>query len=129
MKILFTLLIFWLILWVNFIARDLYKRGDLAEYKVLLKSDYEGKHARTYGERLYEFLSFAKNNIPSNAHYEFVGIKPRSLDSRRGIYYLYPCLKRGKPDYLLVYDTKGFRKSGFHIYAKLDETRFVLKKD
>ncbi|UCD55224.1 MAG: hypothetical protein JSV93_00055 [Candidatus Omnitrophota bacterium] len=120
--------IIWLVLWINFIARDFYKHGNFTRYKILARSNYEGKHAYTYGKHFYEFLKFAKNNIPEDAHYEFAGIEDLSLDSRRGIYYLYPRLKSGNPDYLLVYDAVRARKNGFKLHAKLDERRFVLRR-
>ena len=123
------IIIIWIVLWINFIARDLYTRGYLNEYKILARSDYEEKHAQVYGKRFYEFLKFAKDIIPPNERYDFVGINNFSLDGRRGIYYLYPRLKKEKADYLLVYGVQGFRKDGFRVHAKLDKTRIILKRD
>lgn len=123
------ILIIWIVLWVNFIARDFYKIGKFAEYKDLLRCDTEGKRSRTYGARFYEFLKFAKNSIPEDSIYDFVGVNDFSLESRRGIYYLYPRLKKEGPRYLLIYDEAGFQRKGFSLYAKLDGSRFILKRD
>ena len=100
-KIIKLVLIVWCVLWLNFIARDLYKRGLLDEYKILARSNAEGKHTYTYGKRFYEFLKFAKSNMPRDAFYDFVGINDFSLESRRGIYYLYPLIQSKTPDYIL----------------------------
>ncbi|MGB2706254.1 MAG: hypothetical protein WBC74_05320 [Candidatus Omnitrophota bacterium] len=121
-------LIIWCILWLNFIARDLYKRGLWDEYKILARSNAEEKRAYTYGKRFYEFLKFAKDNIPPDTFYDFEGIDNFSLESRRGIYYLYPDVKTEYPAYILVYDRPGFAKSGFVRYATLDNGRFILKR-
>jgi len=119
----------WLLLWINFITRDLFKHGRLEDYKILIASDAYGKHAYTYGERFYEFLKFARESMPEHADYNFAGVKDMSLDSRRGIYYLYPALKNEFPAYILVYNVPGFKKERFRIHAKLDNARFILKRD
>ena len=119
----------WFILWANFIARDLYKKGYFTDYNILARSNSEEKHAYTYGRDFYELLKFAKNAIPENASYDFTGVKDFSVESRRGIYYMYPLLRNKNPDFLLVYDTRGFEKDGFRIYAELDDERFILKKE
>jgi|GEM_PF-894525 len=118
----------WCILWLNFVARDLYRKGLLDEYKVLAKGDYEEKHAITYGERFYEFLKFVKNNVPEETFYDFAGLDDVSLDSRRGVYYLYPRTKIKHPIYVLVYEKPGYTKDGFAHYAALDNGRFILKR-
>ena len=122
------ILIIWVILWVNFIARDLFRKGYIRDYRALIKRDAEGKRSYTYGDRFYEFLKFAKSTIQGKSDYEFVGVDDGSLASRRGIYYLYPCLKKEGPEYLLVYNVPGYRRDGFSLYAKLDNERFILKK-
>ncbi len=122
-----TLLI-WCLLWLNFTARDLYKGGRLDEYKILARSDAEGKRACTYGRRFYEFLKFAKVILPEEAFYDFAGVKDFSLESRRGIYYLYPGMKVERPVYILVYEKPGYARDGFARYAELDNGCFILKK-
>ncbi|OGW75394.1 MAG: hypothetical protein A2Z72_03000 [Omnitrophica bacterium RBG_13_46_9] len=119
----------WIILWVNFMGRDLYRKKYLDEYRILVKCTSEEKRARTYGEHFYEFLRFAKTHVPGSASYGFAGVEDFSLASRRGIYYLYPCLKKQNPDYVLAYGIPGFEKDGFSVYARLDNTRFILKRE
>ena len=123
-----SLFFLWCVLWLNFIARDLYKRGRLNDYKILARSDAEGKRAYTYGKRFYEFLKFVKESIPPDTFYDFVGIDNFSLQSRRGIYYLYPDIKTEHPAYILVYEKPGYTKDGFARYATLDNGRFILKR-
>jgi len=123
-----VVLIIWCVLWLNFTARDLYKRGRWNEYKVLARSDAEGKHALTYGRRFYEFLEFTKNNTPGDTFYDFAGVKDFSLESRRGIYYLYPDIKVKQPAFILVYEKPGYTRDGFARHATLDNGRFILKR-
>ena len=76
-----------------------------------------------------DLLKFAKNNIPENASYKFSGVNELSIQGRRGVYYKYPALKKENPEYIIVYDKPGFKKDGFRIFQKLDNGRFLLKKD
>ena len=103
-KILFAILTVWLILWANFIARDLYKRGYLEDYITLARSNTEEKHSFTYGRHFYEFIKFAKETMPKNTHYDFKGLNEFSISSRRAIYFLYPFLRKKNANYILVYD-------------------------
>ena len=126
--VIYLILSVWIILCVNFILRDLYKRGDLHDYRELVFSSAEEKHAITYGRQFFEFLEFAKKNIPKDARYRFSGVKEFSLDQRRGAYYMYPAVSVEDPDYILVYgSTRGV--SGFNVFKSLDKTRLILKKD
>ncbi len=127
-KIIKIILVIWCVLWLNFIARDLYKKGLLGEYKILAQNDAEGKRAHTYGERFYEFLKFAKDYMPRETFYDFAGKDDFSLEMRRGVYYLYPGVKTKHPVYILVYDRPGYLKDGFEYFAKLDNGRFMLKR-
>jgi len=91
----------WIVLWLNFTARDLYKRGDLADYKALIALSPGEKHAYVYGRDFYEFLKFAKKTMPEDASYELTGIERGSLEWRRAVYYLYPSVQTENPDYVL----------------------------
>lgn len=124
-----TLIFIWVILWINFTTRDLYRRGHLRDYIILAASNAEEKHAYTYGEEYYEFLKFAKTSMPEGAFYDFAGISDFSLNSRRGMYYLYPCLKSKTPEYILVYKQElPYVKQGFRLLSALDKERFILKR-
>jgi len=122
------LLCIWIVLWINFIARDLYKKKRLREYKSLLASNADQKHSLTYGEHFYEFLKLSEEQMPENSYYDFVGIKELSLAWRRGVYFLYPKLMKPGAEYILVYDELTYRKDGYRVFAKLDEKRYILKK-
>ena len=96
-----VIIIVWLALWVNFIARDLFVRGYVKDYVNLAAKDAEGQRAYTYGKQFYEFLKLAKNDIPQNKSFKFTGIDAFSLAHRRAVYYLYPLLEKDNPDYIL----------------------------
>jgi len=108
-----VVLIIWCVLWANFTARDLYKKGKLKDYKILLKSNAEGKHAFVYGRRFFEFLEFAKSQMPESARFDLIGFGDFSLDGRRAMYYLYPRLRAKNPEYIL---------------RKLDNGEFVFEQ-
>ena len=128
-----VIFVIWVSLWINFIARDLIKKGYARDYLVLATKSAEDKRAYTYGEHFYEFLKFAKYIIPSNAKYRFAnsanpsGGDP-SLDYRRGIYYLYPLVVGEDPEYILAYKTKGYEEEGFSLYAGFDDDSFILMR-
>lgn len=123
----YVFIIAWIALWINFIMRDLIKRGDLYDYKALIARDATGKKSYTYGDRLFKFLSFCKNILPKSANYDLVGIEEFSLRERRAIYYLYPHIKKEKPSFLLVFDRPGFKRRGYVLYRELDNSTFILK--
>lgn len=127
-KIFRILVIIWVVLWINFIARDLFRKRCLKDYIALAGCNAEEKHAYTYGKGLYEFLKFVKNHVPEESRYELEGIEEFSLDSRRSMYYLYPLLKEKYPEYILVYGKKGYGKHDFERYRKLDEENCILRK-
>ncbi|MCQ9207337.1 MAG: hypothetical protein NG740_05640 [Omnitrophica bacterium] len=105
-KIFHILLTIWIILWINFIVRDLLKRGDLQDYRALVTKDAEGKHAHTYGEQFYKFLKFIKREIRENKSYKLVGVENLSLAHRRAVYFLYPALEKESPDYVAYYNDR-----------------------
>ena len=105
-KIFHILIAVWIILWINFIARDLFKSGDLRDYKALAAKDAEGKRAYTYGEQFYKFLKFVKQEIPEGESYKLVGVKNLSLAHRRAVYFLYPALEKVNPGYVAYYNDR-----------------------
>lgn len=121
----------WVVLWGNFMIRDLTKGGGLKEYKVLLSRDAGGKASYVYGDRLFEFLEFSKANLPKGAAYDTAGTElgvRDSADSRRVVYYLYPHMKVSDAEYLLVFDMPGYTRPGYDIFKALDDRRFILQK-
>jgi hypothetical protein len=121
------LLIVWIIFWINFNMRDLFKRGLIKDYRALISKNYEGKISYTYGDDFFELLKFVKKNMPKNSTYKFIGIEEGSLESRRGIYYLYPLLQSKTPDYIIVYKERT-QVPGYRVFKKLDNNRFILKR-
>ena len=117
----------WIILWINFILRDLFKKGLFYDYAALIKRDAEGRRSYVYGDYLYAFLRLSKQKLPAGSTYSFIDGKEYSIDYRRSAYYLYPLLQSDKPDYILVYNT-AYQKKGYTLFAELDSNRYILKR-
>lgn len=126
-KIVLILFSIWIVLWVNFILRDLFVRGDFADYKVLLTRDRAGKTSYAYGDRLFKFLNFCKESLPEQASYALLGVEKLSLADRHVTYYLYPHIRKENPDFLLIFNTPGFNKEGYRSYKRLNEETFILR--
>lgn len=122
------LLIAWVILWVNFMTRDLLRKGDFNDYKILIARDAPGKKSYTYGDSLFEFLRFSEKALPKNTDYKLVGIEEFSLSQRRAVYHLYPCIETKSPRFLLVFNKPAFKQRGYGLYKKLDNSRFILRR-
>ena len=124
----YAFFILWVVLWINFMARDLSKKGDLEDYRALMSRNVAGKRAYAYDERLFQFFDFCKNATPASVTYDFIGIKEFSLDWRRGIYYLYPRTRGEDPKFLFVFDRPDFHKVEYKLYKKMDNSRFILER-
>ena len=126
-----VLVLVWVVLWINFVARDFYAKGYLGEYYALARATAREKHALTYGTHFYDFLEFVKQNTPEDARYGLRGIKEDSLDGRRAMYYLYPRLVSSTPAYIFVYSDTGTKSnlaqevSGFRLYRKSDQGFYI----
>ncbi len=118
----------WIILWAFFTARELFMKGALRDYKILLSRSLDGKRAYVTGDRLYEFLVFSNEKLPPTASYRLVGLEEGSIDKRRSTYYLYPHLEKPVADFVLIYDAFGISKSGYETFCELDTTRYILRK-
>lgn len=128
----------WIILWLNFIARDLIKKRYFNDYRILLSCDEASKRSYIYGDDLFEFIDFCKDALPKSSNYNFISLeKPYlesidleepSLEYRRAIYYLYPHIKKKKADFLLVFNKPGFRKKEYTLYKRLDNFSFILRR-
>ncbi|MFH1593065.1 MAG: hypothetical protein ABID09_00020 [Candidatus Omnitrophota bacterium] len=119
---------FWVILWVNFLIRDLFVKGQIHDYAILAGSGSAGRRSHVYGEPFFGLLMLSKESLSEEASFKFAGVADMSIDHRRGIYYLYPRVEKEDPDYILVYGSEGFEKEGYDLCAALDKQRFVLKK-
>ena len=118
----------WLILWVNFMLRDLFVHGEMSDYENLIGKSEEGKRAYVYGEYLYGLLVFAKGRIPENGSYAFIGVEPYTIEYERSVYYLYPLLESKDPEYLIVCNRAQYAKEPYKPFAELDKDRFILKR-
>lgn len=118
----------WVVLWIWFVVRDLFLKDNIDSYRVLLTRSLEGKRSYVTGDRLYEFLKFTAGKLPKEVFYNFIGLTPDSIENRRAVYYLYPLIEKEKPDYILVYDRPGFEEEGYALAAKMDESRYILKR-
>ncbi len=109
-RLVFTaLLAVWIALWVNFIFRDLFRKGRLHDYIEAYKRNAEGKYSYVYGDRFFEFLEFSKKSMPPGSTYTFEGVEDLSIDHRRGVYYLYPNVyDKNDPDYILIFTADDF---------------------
>jgi len=116
----------WILLWINFILRDLFHRGTFYDYKNMVGKDAEARRSYVYGDDLYEFLKFSKDKIPSSTTYDLVGVEDFSIEYRRSVYYLYPLLEDGDAEYLLVYNKPSYRNVRYKRFADLDRNRFIL---
>ena len=118
----------WIALWISFIARELFAKGNIRDYRVLLSRSLEGKRYYVVGDKLYEFIAFCKKTVPIGSAYHLIGIEDGAVDKIRAIYYLYPNVKRDEPEYIFVYDKPAVKKAGYSLFAKLDDNRYILKK-
>ncbi len=93
----------WVGLWLLFIARELFVKDNLRDYRTLATRTLEEKHAYVTGDRLYGFLKSCKENLPPRATYRLIGIEEGSIEKRRAVYYLYPLIESSDPDFILAY--------------------------
>lgn len=118
----------WVALWAFFMARGVFLKGGLDDYRCLLRQSVEGKRSYTAGARLYEFLVFCNGRLPAGASYELAGIEDQSHDQRRASYYLYPHVEKKGSDYKLVYGLADAAQDGCEVFARLDADRYILKR-
>ncbi|MBU0605676.1 MAG: hypothetical protein KKH77_05255 [Candidatus Omnitrophica bacterium] len=98
LKILF---IVWVVLWIGFLARELFVKNNIRDYKNLLTRTLEGKRSYVTGDRLYDFLTYCKTTMPENSAYNIIGMDEGALESRKAVYYLYPNVKTADPDFII----------------------------
>jgi len=130
-KILKIAFLIWLVLWANFILRDLFRKGDINDYKALLSRDsLEAKHSYVTGDVFYEFVKFCRDSLPPGSSYELIGMEKGSLTRRQAAYYLYPNLEEeGVSDFMLVYKASRPGPAGdYELFRSLDNERYILKR-
>ncbi|MDD5435960.1 MAG: hypothetical protein PHX20_00220 [Candidatus Omnitrophica bacterium] len=128
LRIFYVTLAAWMVLWGWFLIRDIFVKGGIKHYKVLITRPFEGKRSYVTGDRLYEFLAFSRANLPPDSSFSIVGLKEGDVERVRAAYYLYPRLETDDPQYVLVYDAPDIEREGYYQIAKLDGSRYILKK-
>lgn len=128
-KTFYIVLTVWVVLWLHFMMRELFLKGSIYDYKILLGRDLDGKRSYITGDRLYEFIVFSGRIIPAGATADFIGVEEDSVDRVRAAYYLFPVLIQKGANYMLVYDPPqaGVIRN-YEPFAKLDDSRYVLKR-
>jgi hypothetical protein len=127
-KIFVLVFLIWVVLWISFLTRDIFVKGGLRDYKVLAHRSLEGKRAYVTGDSLYEFLVFCNDKLPERAAYRWVKTDKADHARRRATYYLYPHLESEEADFILVFNEPFSIRPGYEIFYKLDDTRYILKK-
>lgn len=128
-KLLKIILIFWIIIFVFFFLRMLFKKNYIKQYFGLVGKSLAEKQSFLFGENFVKFFNYCIKNLPPSSTYKLVGIKTDSIEYARAIYYLYPNLKSENPDFILVFETNEFVEIGYTKLSSLDENNFILKKD
>jgi len=118
----------WIGLWLFFVARELVIKDNIRDYRALVTRSLEDKHAYITGEDLYCFLKFCKANLPGRATYRLIGVEGDSIEKRRAVYYLYPLLESGDPDFILVYGSCIAKEAGYMMVAGLGESGCIMQK-
>ncbi|MFH1996340.1 MAG: hypothetical protein ABIJ27_04995 [Candidatus Omnitrophota bacterium] len=126
-RIIIAVGIAWISLWILFLGRELLYKGTFKTYRELSSRSLDAKRSYVTGDRFYEFLMFCRERLPAGSSYRWEGVLYGSIEQRRALYYLYPCLEKEKPEYLLVYNGPGQPAGAGGVFAKLDETRCIIK--
>lgn len=127
-KILILLLIAWTILWIFFEGRELVYKKNINDYMALAGMTPEEARSYVTGRELYEFIAFCRKSLPRSASYRFTGIEEGSLDHRRAVYYMYPCIEKDPAEYVLVFGTPYSARADEKMFARLDDKRYIIKK-
>jgi len=125
-RILKIVFIAWIALWLMFAVRELFIKANVRDYKALLGRSLEGKHAYITGQPLYDFLAYCKKALPEKATCELVGLEEGSLEARRSVNCLYPLVKSGDPDYILVFNKAGYAREGYKSFAGMSADTYIL---
>lgn len=126
-KILKFIIFIWIILWLLFIIRPLFKQKYLEQYIKLIGKPLEERRAYVYKEELYDFLKFCQIHIPLGSTYKLVGLKEDSVDKVRAVYYLYPnIINLLEPQFILVFNLKNYREPAYRIYTLMNEANYIL---
>jgi hypothetical protein len=118
----------WVAAWLFLVARELFVKDNLRDYRELFGRSIDGKHAYVVGDKLYDFLALCQKTLPPGATYSLAGIEEGSLDKRRAVYMLYPALEKADADYLLVYGGSCTERSGYIVIAGTSGSECIMKR-
>jgi hypothetical protein len=90
-------------------------------------ADTEARQARAFGEEFHAFLRFCKDRLPAGSTFRLVGIDYASIDKVRAFYFLYPSLVAEQAQFILVYQSPGYREDNTYPYAILNTGSYILK--
>ena len=93
----------------------------------LIRANNEARRANVYGEEFHAFLRFCKDRLPVGSTFRLVGIDYASISKVRAFYFLYPCLVAEHAQFILVYQTPGYREDNAYPYALLNQGNFILR--
>jgi hypothetical protein len=122
------ILVLWIPLWIFFLVWPLRKNPSRrVNAFTLIRADTEARRAGAYGEEFHAFLQFCKDRLPAGSTFRLVGIDYASIDKVRAFYFLYPSLVAEQAQFILVYQTPGYREDNTHPYAFLNPGSFILR--
>jgi len=122
------ILALWIPVWVFFLVWPLRKDPSrLVNAFTLIRADTEARRADAYGEEFLAFLRFCKDRLPAGSTFRLVGIDYASIDKVRAFYLLYPSLATEHAQFILVYQSPGYREDNTQPYALLNPGSFILR--
>ena len=71
------------------------------------------------GERLYDFLSFCKQELPANATFQLIGFGEKSFEEVAARYFLSPLLTNNEAgEFKIIYGANASSFPGYAEYAR-----------
>jgi hypothetical protein len=118
----------WIPVWVFFLVWPLRKDpARLARTFSLIRTNTEARRSDAYGEDFHKFLLFCKDRLPAGSTFRLVGIDYASIKKVRAFYFLYPSVVAEHAEFILVYQTSGYREENAHPYALLNPGSYILR--
>lgn len=93
----------------------------------LIRTNTEVRQSDAYGKEFHSFLRFCKDRLPAGSTFRLVGVDYASIDKVRAFYFLYPSVVAEHGQFILVYQTFGYREDNAYPYALLNPGSYILK--
>lgn len=119
----------WVFLWLLFSVRG-YVLTERRFFKNTLGRDSVEKKRYLMTEGLYDFIEICRKKIPEKDDFVFV-YDTKAMDPverSRVMYYLYPRKMRDDAPYIMVFGLSGYRKEGFELLERFNESSYILRK-